>query len=112
MKYYDLILTNHAQDQILRRGVRKEDVYDTLKNSTKSFLGKNGGTEFHKWYEGYEITVFGKKNEKDEWVVISAWRNPPLEGTKDAVRQSNWNQYKKAGTLGRIWLSIKGQLGF
>lgn len=111
MQYFDLIFTNHALDQMTRRGVKKEDSYETFKHPDRSFQGKNGGTEFHKWFEGYEVTVIGKQNEKGEWIAVSTWRNPPLEGTKDAVRASQWQQYKKAGLWGKIWLNIKQQIG-
>lgn len=112
MQYIDLIFTNHALEQITNRGVRKEDAYEAFKHPDRAFDGKNGGTEFHKWFEGYEITVIGKKNEKGEWIAVSTWRNPPMEGTRDASKQSDWKQYKKAGPLGKIFITIKQQLGF
>lgn len=112
MQYIDLIFTNHALEQATNRGIQKEDAYSTFKNPDKSFHGKEGGTEFHKRFDGFEVTLIGKKNDKNEWLAISVWRNPPLEGTKDAVKRSQWKEYKKAGPFGKIWISIKQQLGF
>jgi len=112
MNYFDLIFTNHALDQMRRRGVSKEDAYEAFKHPDNDFIGKKGNTEFHKHFNGFEVIVIGKQNEKKEWVALSAWRNPPLAGTKDAIRASEWKEYKKAGSLGKIWISIKQQLGF
>ena len=112
MQYIDLIFTNHALEQATNRGVRKEEAYETFKNPTRQFAGRNGGTEFHKWFEGFEVTVIGKKNEKGQWVAISCWRNPPLPGTKDAAKNAKWHEYKKAGFWGKIWINIIRQLGF
>lgn len=108
----DIIFTNHALDQITNRGISKNDAYNTFKSPDRSFNGKQGGTEFHKRFDGFEITLIGKRNEKNEWIAISVWRNPPLAGTKDAKRASEWKEYKNAGPLGKIWISIKQQLGF
>jgi hypothetical protein len=112
MQYLDLIFTNHALEQITRRGMKKEDAYEAFKHPDRTFGGKDGGTEFHKWFEGYEVTVIGKKNEMGSWVAISTWRNPPLSGTADSVKQSKWKDYKKAGFWGKVWINIKQQLGF
>ncbi len=112
MQYLDLIFTNHALEQATNRGISKVDAYEAFKNPDRSFLGKEGGTEFHKQFNGFEITLIGKRNEKGDWIAISVWRNPPLSGTRDAARRSQWQEYKKAGPLGKIWISIRKQLGF
>lgn len=112
MNYLDLIFTNHAQEQATKRGIRYEDAYETFKKPDRSFAGKEGGTEFHKKFDGFEITLIGKLNDKKEWIAISVWRNPPLEGTSDALKAKQWKDYRKAGVWGKIWINIKQQLGF
>jgi len=111
MQYRDLILTLHAQKQIRARGLSLDDVYETFKNSTIRKKGEFGGFEFQKEFKDYKITVVAIQNSKNEWVVKSAWRNPPLPGTADARQKENWQKMNKAGFLGKIYLTVKLQLG-
>lgn len=111
MQYFDLIFTNHAQSQIKARGISLEEVYDSFKNPTRTAKGKYGGEDFEKDFKDYKITVACAQNKKSEWIVKSAWRNPPLPGTLDAKKRQEWERMKKAGFGGKIYLTIKHQLG-
>jgi hypothetical protein len=111
MRYFDLIITLHAQEQIEERGLRLEEVWETFKHYTRFALGKRGGTEFVKEFPNYTIKVEAFQNRKNEWVVKTAWRNPAIAGTKDAKNKSYWKKLNKAGFWGKIWLTITRQLG-
>jgi len=113
MRYFDLIITLHAQDQIKARGLKMENVYETFKHPTKYGKGKYRATsEFEKEFSDFKVTVVATQNNKNEWIVKSAWRSPPLPGTADARQKKAWQKYNKAGFLGQLWLQIKQQLGF
>ena len=111
MYYFDLIFTLHAQKQLKERGIKIAEAWETLKNPTKSAPGKKDGHEFEKEYDGYKITVVAVRNPKDEWVVKSVWRNPPLEGTKDAQEKKLWKKYNKSKFWGKLILDVRKQLG-
>lgn len=111
MQYFDLIFTFHAQDQLKNRGIKISEAWETFKHPTRSGKGKHGGLEFERKFDNYKITVIATQNPKNEWVVKSVWRNPPLSGTPDSKQKAEWKKYKEAGFWGKIWITIKQQLG-
>lgn len=112
MKYFDLIFTLHAQEQLINRGIKISEAWETFKHPNRSQEGKYGGLELEKEFDDYKITVVAKQNPKNEWVVRSVWRNPPLPGTADAKQKTLWKKYNKSGFLGQLWIQLKQQLGF
>jgi hypothetical protein len=74
--------------------------------------GKQQGTwEYTKRFGPSLVTVIATQSEKKEWLVLSNWIDPPLPGSIDIKKQEYWKQYKKAGFLGKFWLTLKKQLG-
>ncbi len=110
MDYTEIILTNHAAQKIERRGIIKNDVFETLVKPDSTKKDREDAFKYKKKFEGYRITAVAKQNEKGEWVILSVWRDPPLPGTLDAQEKKEWKGYKKAGFLGQIWSQIKQQL--
>src|SRR3989344_9198602 len=101
MQYFDLIFTNHLLQKSKERGIRKEDIYETFKHPNTSRKGKKRDTlENNKRYDSFTITLILKQNEKNEWIALSAWRNPPLTGTRDAKQREAWKKAQKAGFWG------------
>lgn len=111
MQYFDLIFTLHAHDQLKNRGIKIAEAWKTFKHPIRTQKGKHGGLEFEHEFDDYKITVVAIQNNKNEWIVKSVWRKPPLSETADAKQKSLWNKDKKAGFLGKIWIQIKQQLG-
>lgn len=113
MSYQNLIFTNHANEKIKERQLVKNEVLEAFSRPDSKYNGKKSGTtELKKQFSGYSLTLIVKQNETKEWVLLSCWRDPPLFGTKDYQRKKNWEDYKKAGFWGKIWIGIKQQLGF
>ncbi len=111
-EYSGLILTNHAQEQLVKRGIKKEMVWETWNNPDHSAPGKKIGTEeFRKKFENHTVTVIAKHNEKHEWIVVSCWIDPPLPGTRDARQKQAYKNYQKAGFWKKMLLTVKSQLG-
>ena len=52
-----------------------------------------------------------KKNDQNEWIIISCWQDPPLPGTRDYHKKQQWLKYKKAGFFGKLFITLKRQLG-
>lgn len=112
MRYFNLIFTNHALDRALERGLTKEIAWKTFNQPDQHQKDNKGATRFVKFFDGYRATVIASQNKKNEWVIISFWRDPPLPGTPDERKKHRWQEYKKAGFWGKILLTVKQQLGF
>lgn len=110
MRYFDLIFTLHAQDQLKNRGIKIAEAWETFKHPNRSKKGKYGGLEFEREFDNHKITVVATQNNKNEWIVKSVWRNPPLPETADARQKESWKKYNKSGFWGKIWTQIKQQL--
>lgn len=111
MHYFNLIFTNHALQRLSERRLSKELAWETFNKSDGNYKTDSGATAFYKKYDDFKTTIICKKNEKNEWVVISFWRDPPATGTKDAKKKEDWIKYKKSGFWGKIWIVTKQQLG-
>lgn len=110
--YAGLIWTNHALARLKERGLSQELAARAFTEPDEFFPGKKTGTmEYRKKVESSVITLILKQNEKKEWLVLSAWIDPPLYGTKDYRKKQAYERYKKAGFWGKVWYTIKSQLG-
>lgn len=108
-----LIFTNHALKRMEERKMVKQMAIDAFNNPDHTKTGKQAGTtEYIKKIADKTVTVIAKQNEKQQWVVLSAWTDPPYPGTKDHKNQQYYHTYRKAGFWGKIWLTLKNQLGF
>ncbi len=111
MRYLNLIFTNHAIQRIEERGLTRDLAWETFNHPNDTSNSKTGSTEFVKYFNGFKTTLVARQNEKHEWVVLSLWRDPPLPGTHDAKKKTQWENYKKSGFWGKIWITFKQQLG-
>ena len=113
-RYYDnLIWTNHAIERMKARGLSQEVASQAFYNPHHRKNGKTTGSyEYIKKTGNKVVTVIGKQNEKHEWFVISAWIDPPLQGSSDAKAQLYYQKYRSASLWGKLWLTILKQLGF
>jgi hypothetical protein len=106
-----LIWTNHALERLHDRRISKNDAEATYRSPSHVQSGKQTGTtEFIRRFDGYTITIIGKKNDHNEWVAVSLWRDPPLYGTKDYAKKQEYHRYRKSGFWGKVWYTIKRQL--
>ncbi len=109
--YRGAIWTRHALERIRERGFDQEAASWAFTNPDSVNPGKTKDTsEYKKRIQEKTITLIGKKNEKGEWVIISAWIEPPIQGTKDYKKREDWKKYKKAGFWGKLWYVLKKQL--
>lgn len=110
--YGDIIWTNHAIEKMSDRGIDQSDALETFRYADTSLQGKNPGSiEFVKHYGPTTITLIAKQNEKGEWIVISVWQDPPNPGTKDAKQKERYQKMQKSGFWGKLFLTLKSQLG-
>lgn len=124
MKIHDVVFTNHAIERIKQRGITGDLVWQTVRNPDKTAPGKEKHTtEFSKYHNGHTITAVGKKNDLAEWVVLSAWIDPPLAGTHDYHKKEKYRKkvekireldrkMEKASFWGKLWITFRKQTGF
>ena len=111
--YKGIIWTNHALGRMKERGLNIDLAVEAFNHPDKNFKGKEKDSfEFQKKLKHSRITVIAKKNEKNEWIILSAWIDPPLPGTIDAKRREEYKKFQKATFWGKVFLTIKKQLGF
>lgn len=110
-EYQGLILTNHALARMKERGITNQQVWETHKFPDSQDETKNGATERRKKFGESQVSIIYKHNPQHETIIISVWMDPPLPGSKDAKEKDWWQRYKKAGFLGKIWLSLLNQIG-
>ena len=77
-KYLDIIFTNHAIVRLYNRGISQSDAYDTLKNYDEIKEGNTlGSKKFCKNYGEQRIEIVAKKNDRDQWLILSCWSRYP-----------------------------------
>ena len=74
--YGGVIWTNHALLRMEERKVKQGDAWATWKNPSNSkYDPKKGAWVYRRVYGNEEIEVVAKKNEKNQWLIISVWSN-------------------------------------
>ena len=112
MYYKDLIITDHGLEQLKARKLDLEQIWKTFKYSDHNKKGKKANTfEYKKAFDGFTITLIVVQNERFEWVLVTAWREPPLPGTKDAAKRARYKKFQKAGPFGKLFILILEQFG-
>lgn len=108
----NLIFTNHALKRISDRKMNKSMILQAFTSPDRKNKGKNPDTtEFIKHTGSSTITLIAKQNEKNEWIALSAWIDPPFPGTKDYKDRKRYLAYQNAGFWGKLWLTLLNQLG-
>lgn len=111
-KYYgNAIWTNHALERLGHRGLSQGLAWKAFQYPEKTLSGKNGSSEYQKWFGKSKVTVIAKQNEKYQWVIISCWIDPPLEGTQDYYKKRRYIKYQKSGFWGKLWMDFLSALG-
>jgi len=116
--YGNVIWTNHALERLHQRKLPQHIAFLAFQSPDERHHGKNlGSWELRKTYtlkktgQDATITLIVKQNEKKEWLIVSAWIDPPIYGTADHKKREAWKQYKNSGFWGKLWYVIKKQLG-
>ncbi|MCX7997102.1 MAG: hypothetical protein N2691_05140 [Patescibacteria group bacterium] len=112
-QYGGLIWTNHALERLQERKLPRHIAVTAYHAPDEKLRGKQPGTvELRKRHGKSLITLILKQNEPREWIVLSAWIDPPLPGTPDHRKREAWRSYRKAGFWGRLWYILRRQMGF
>jgi len=108
----DLIWTNHALERLRHRGLSQEMVWESFKRPDSIKDGTTPGSkEYKKQIKNYTVSAIMKLNDRREWVVISCWVEPPVPGSLDAKKKDLYQRYQRASFWGKLWLTIRMQIG-
>jgi hypothetical protein len=123
MKINDVVFTNHAIERMKERGISGDLAWQSVRRPDRTTPGKEKHTtEFIKYHNKHTITTIAKKNDLGEWVVLSAWIDPPLSGTADYWKKEKYHKkidklreldkkMEKASFWGKLWLTFRKQTG-
>lgn len=111
-RYGGAIWTNHALERLGQRGLSQDMAWQAFNSPDQSEHGKNPGTiESRKRFGPSIVTIISKRNERNEWIILSCWIDPPLPGTEDFKKRQDYLKNKKASFWGKLWYTLKKQLG-
>ena len=112
-KYFGgAIWTNHVLDRLGERGLTQDIASSTFNKPDRSGPGRESNTtQYQKRFDKSLVTMVAKQNEKNEWIILSCWVDPPLPGGADDKKRIAYKNYQKASALGKIWITLKRQLG-
>lgn len=107
-----VIWTNHALERLHQRKLPQHIAFLAFQQPDAKIEGKNPGTiELQKKYGNALITLIIRQTEEREWLILSAWIDPPMFGTADHKKKEDWKKFKKSGFWGKLWYTIKRQVG-
>lgn len=108
-----VIWTNHALERLSARKLPQDIAFDAFQHPDKTVPGKNpGSTEYQKLIGPSLVTIIAKKNEKQQWIILSCWIDPPFPGTEDYRQKELYKKYRKSGFWGQLWYMVRKQIGF
>lgn len=109
--YGGYIWTNHALDRLYERRCPQDYALQAVLYPDEAFPGKRPGTsEYRKKIGAHTITLIVTTTENNEPLVISAWADPPFPGSADFSKKNRYQQYRKAGFWGKMWMHVLKQV--
>lgn len=110
--YRGVIWTNHALSRLTERGISQDYALKAFNTPDQTAEGREPGTtQYSKRFGNALITVVAKQNDKNEWLILSCWIDPPLRGSIDEKRRKGYQSYQKASFWMKVWITVKRQLG-
>lgn len=86
-----VIWTNHALDRLRERGIKQGDAWATWNRPESSRKGTTSGTfVYYRNYSGTQIEVVAKKNEKNEWLILSVWSREIARTTQSGSKSPSF----------------------
>jgi hypothetical protein len=93
--YKGIIWTNHALTRLKDRKISQHMAYKTIALPDSKKKGKkNGSYEFTRAEGDHKITVVAKRTDKNQWLIVSIWIDPPLKGSIDLRGKNEFILFK------------------
>ena len=85
--YGGIIWTNHAISRLRDRGIKQGDAWAAWRNPDKSRFSKaRDAWIYERNFGDQTIEVVTKKNDKNEWIVLSVWNKSGLKLKNEKIR--------------------------
>ena len=108
--YQGIIWTNHALERLKYRKIPQEYAWKAFRFPDSSHQGKTQGShEFVKSIQKHMITTIAKQNDRKEWIILSAWIDPPFAGSIDLESKPNNKQSILSWILRSIYQIFYGK---
>lgn len=107
-----IIWTNHARERNKQRDISEDYIHKTINNYDQNINSGDNKYTFKKRFNHQTVTVITKYTEHGEYLILSAWIDPPNFGTMDYKKNKNYRDMKKAGIIKKIWITLRSQMGF
>lgn len=108
----DIIWTKHAQARNQERQITQDWIEKTINNPDDFSEIEGGKIKSNKNFGLHTVTVITTKANSGKYLILSAWVNPPIPGTKDFKKESQKRKIRNSSGIKKIWLTLLGQLGF
>ncbi len=106
-----LIWTNHAKKRLSERKIEKYLIEATFRQPDKiSDSNSHTRIQFIKKIHDRTITLITHK-EKNGYVIVSLWAEPPFPGSIDITRKKRYLYYQKSRGIKKIILWILKTIG-
>lgn len=70
-----VIWTNHVLQRLKERDIKQGDAWAAWKRPDSSrYSSQEGAWVYQRKFGNQMIEVVAKKNEKDQWIILSAWQ--------------------------------------
>lgn len=106
-----VIWTKHATERNKERQITQSWIEQTIYDPEISNQVEDGKMESKKKFGNQTVSVITKEVENSNKLILSAWIDPPIFGTKDYKNKDRARQMKKASTLRKFLLTFLSQIG-
>ncbi len=104
--YQNTVWTNHALQRLSDRRLSQDMAWKAFQYPDEVFQKSDGSAQYKRRYGIHTVSVIAKKNDAQEWVILSCWMDPPAKGTKDDFKRQRYYRYKNAD----LWTKIRMQI--
>jgi hypothetical protein len=75
--YKGTIWTNHALNRLRDRKISQSEAWAAWSRPDKSrYIKSKDAWIYERTYNTIKITIIAKKNDNNEWIIISVWSKP------------------------------------
>jgi hypothetical protein len=105
-----IIWTKHAIERNKERQITVSLVEKTINSPDKSFPQEEGKIKYVKDFGKQTVSAVTTKTDHGEYLILSAWIDPPNPGTANYKKEGFRMKMKNAGTLKKFWLTLRNQI--
>jgi hypothetical protein len=107
-----IIWTNHASQRLKERKISENIILKTINSPDSKIINTDSSIEVSKQYGEQKAHAVYKKNDNQEFIVLSCWVNPPNYGSTDFHKKKYYKKLKKASGVKKFLYTLLNQLGF